>query len=685
MPIVFAGIDLTPTVGAQAQVSEFWHGHRIDEFDHPFYSGVSGTDQLNLPSSPRKDAPRIGVFHYPTGANRWGVCHLVATGAQVTALRAAVGDASGTLVLSDGVNPITASGMWMLPPRPIAQRTSNQFYLITLVDDRWWWWQSNYTVPVDPFPASWDDMLDGLFTAVGVTATISTIPAAYLEPQQRRWAEGYRPVPILIEAACRTVGLRVVRALDGTVACVDYATAAAADSANWTAYQTYVIAGGQLTVGDVARALPESVSVVFPGDSDLVTVKTLTGLAITAYGSETGVAGKTGQIIADALADSTGGEMAAYATQAATDWYNWALALTDCTLRGYWARPITGLDNFQEWVQQPGQMVTRVVRPPFSDYNLYGDRAQPGYTYPVRLLEDGGDGTWKATIRTTATGVIGDGPQLGYGGDDFVLWTDPDTFVGTVGMFGTAVPDPFVPYRWIFVPQGTGGRVVSNDCPIFETIYGTQVMTGITVEYTNPDGTTECFENPTDCCPVVSECAVCEDTPIASTLYAAMLTDCGPSTNQPITLESTGTDEWTSSGTGCTGGATDTNSVAPCCSPSPTVALNPTAFVAVSMKTGGATCLPDSFSMPGGGSSWQQIISGCVGLGITFQITECGIVVAAKYTFSVTHAIPGPGFSAITVTYVSEVCSPFTLVYDVTFPADTVPGGGTARITITIP
>lgn len=43
------------------------------------------------------------------------------------------------------------------------------------------------------------------------------------------------------------------------------------------------------------------------------------------------------------------------------------------------------------------------------------------------------------------------------------------------------------------------GRV-SNVCPIFGFVAGEQVVTGITVEYTNPDGSKVCVANPTSCC-----------------------------------------------------------------------------------------------------------------------------------------------------------------------------------------
>jgi hypothetical protein len=193
--------------------------------------------------------------------------------------------------------------------------------------------------------------------------------------------------------------------------------------------------------------------VVFPGDTDEVKDNSLAGLALSQYGAATGVSSRTGQIIADSMANITGVQQDAYAVQAATDYYLWALSVTDCTLRGVWARPITGLDDVQEWVNDRDIYLTRVLRTPFADRNIYGDRPPPGITYPVTLLSTTGGGLWKATIRTTSGGSIGNGPQLGFGANAPVLYVDPAASSHSPGDTGTAVPDPLVPGAWIFEPS----------------------------------------------------------------------------------------------------------------------------------------------------------------------------------------------------------------------------------------
>lgn len=382
MPITFAGIPLVPPDGGSAAL-EYYHAHRIEEFDYPFYN-ASGLDHLPVPAEPRREPPRIGVLHWPTGASRWAKCHLFVDGAQLARVRTAIGAAptARPLVLDDGHREITTN-MWMLPPRPILQKgvTAAELYLLTLVDDRWWWWQSgNQSAPTNP--SSWAGLLSSLFSGLGVSASIDAVPSAYGTPTADRWSVGHKPLPFLIDAACKTVGLRVVRQLDGTVRCQSYATAAVLDAANWQEFQYEVLAGGRLSIADIALSVPASVATVFLGQTPVVFTTTLGAVALPAYGAAAGASGKSAQVIADTPSTAPTVLQALYAVQSATDYYNWSLSLTDCTLRGFWNRPVTGLDDFTEWVDSPTQMVTRVVRSVYSDRNVYGDTTIPSGWVP---------------------------------------------------------------------------------------------------------------------------------------------------------------------------------------------------------------------------------------------------------------------------------------------------------------
>jgi hypothetical protein len=369
MPIVYGGVDVTPPPFALAEVGRWWHDHRIYEADHPAVL-AAGVDHLPLPYPPRREPPRIGVLYWPTGACRWATCHLLLTGDQLVRLRRVSGS-SPALVFSDGTRSVAAP-MYSLAARPVSQRgDGREMYLVTLVDDRYWWWMAgDQSAPSSP--SSWSGLLTSLFAAVGVTPSLDSVPSGYGAPQVSRWAVGYKPIPLLIDAACRTVGLRCIRSLSGVVSCVSYATAAASDAAQWTIYQYECLAGGRATTAEVGLMVPATCAVVFNGDTPSVTDKALSGLALSPFGSATGVSGKTGQVVADMPATAGSTPRANYATQAATDYYLWQLSLTDATFRGVQAWTPTGLEDCCEWVWAADSLLTRVIRSPLSDANSYG-------------------------------------------------------------------------------------------------------------------------------------------------------------------------------------------------------------------------------------------------------------------------------------------------------------------------
>lgn len=366
--ITYAGIPVTPPSDADQLAAAYWHGHRVWEFNHQGYAAPS-IGHLPIPAGPNSEPPRVGVLSWPTGASRWAACHLMITGAQLALVRTAVGatPSAKTLRLDDGNGGAVSPSMWMLPPRAISQRGDDkEYYLLTLVDDRWWWWQAG-EASVNDF-ATWVELLTALFAAVGVVATITAPHADYLTPDVNRWSVN-GPVPPVIDAACRQVGLRVVRRLDGSVHVVDYTAAAAADDVRWTAVRERVLAGGRFLGADLGRASPASVDVRFP-DGPVGNV-TLASLALSGYSGVNGAPDKKALIDADPTGASDG-QRDALATRAAGDYYKWFLSLTDCTLRGLYAGDPTGLDDRVEWVHHPTALVTRLLRPEWSDRNVYG-------------------------------------------------------------------------------------------------------------------------------------------------------------------------------------------------------------------------------------------------------------------------------------------------------------------------
>lgn len=235
--------------------------------------------------------------------------------------------------------------------------------------------------------------------------------------------------------------------------------------------------------------------------SDVLIITWSSGGGGTAYGAvvsgTTGTtvtfAGATGDVLPTMGATIDVQVVPAGAVQFAKDYYRWFLSPTDAAFRGVIEGPdlITGLEDRVEIVyleprrggdptysQQPGPtdstragkylvdegVLTRVVPWDRADRNVYGDRPPPGYTYGVKVTAaQTPDGPFKAVIRFNTNdglGPLGDGPKLGYGLDEFVLFADPDGPVPDVGDIGVAVPDPIVPGRWSWSGPGQSG----GDC-----------------------------------------------------------------------------------------------------------------------------------------------------------------------------------------------------------------------------
>lgn len=372
MPITFADIPLTPTTAAHDAAARWWHEHRLDQFDYPGFV-TPLIQNLPIPSPPMREPPRFGVLRWPVGASQWATFHICVPRAQILAIRAAVGTEPQAfpLVLTDGQGNEITVDMYLLNQQPISDRGDGfEYGMVTFVDQRFFWWQTGGTA-VPTTAASWNSLLTQLIAQLPgeVASTIDTIPPAYLTPNMSRWSIGVQPIPLMIDAVCMTIGMRCLVRLDGTLVIQTSDTAEEEDIVRWISAFPQCLAGGQFKKSDIAQGMPYSVDTVFFDGTSVN--NTLASLANPNLEGVTGVPNAVARVTADPAAP-TGPEKTAYATQAATDYYNWGLALTDADLRGFVGTPCA-LDEAIEWIHVDTGLITRILRPVWSDRNVYGD------------------------------------------------------------------------------------------------------------------------------------------------------------------------------------------------------------------------------------------------------------------------------------------------------------------------
>ena len=367
MPVTYAGVALVPPVSPWDDVARWWGGGRVESMESAYLLPAVGN--LPIPAPPPDDPPRVGVLRWPAAPNDWATCHAVATGPQLAAVRAALGQnpSAQPLKFDDGNFAVTCF-MYLAAARPISQRgDGGEMYLLSLVDQRYFWWASG-AASAPTAAASWAALLTGLYAPLGVSPTVPPVPAAYLTPNMTRWGLGVQPLPLMISAAAYTVGLRPVSTRSGTLL-QTYTQAKTADDARWAKVGDTRLGGGRLYSTDVAVGLPAAVDVYFADGT--ATPVTLASLGFTALAGVAGVATRKGLIVADPAAP-TAAQKTALGTQAATDYYSWAFGITDCTLRGFQDVEACGLDAAVEWAFTPDGPVTRIFRGPLSDRNVYG-------------------------------------------------------------------------------------------------------------------------------------------------------------------------------------------------------------------------------------------------------------------------------------------------------------------------
>lgn len=228
---------------------------------------------LPIPSLPPLPPVIPNVLSWPADASRFATYYALVTDEDMATLRPLCftvdGPVAQTLLLTgDDVEEISTE-LFALAPRPLAQISGlNGLWLLPLVDDRYFWWMKSANIEPAIYPrTTWADYFSLLATALGVSISVTTVPSAYSYPSLQRFTAYQQPLPLLLDAAARTVGMRVVRDLDGAVTVQDYAAARAIEDIEVDLAlgdTRYRKSGGAFHVGELKRGVPDTVTVVFP-------------------------------------------------------------------------------------------------------------------------------------------------------------------------------------------------------------------------------------------------------------------------------------------------------------------------------------------------------------------------------------------------------------------------------------
>lgn len=224
----------------------------------------------------RRRPVKVNTLWWPTGAARWAIGTYLVAEEDLATIRNLAYAASTyqalTLTIDDGTYSVGPS-MWMLPAIPLTQDPpdnasrvdwtlprsletipgtsvkENNLYLLPLVDARYFWWEKSASITVTEGTTTWATLFTAIASALGITLTQDSVPAAYLKPTvELRGA--HEQLPVLLDAAALSVGMRVVAKLDGTYLLQSATSARAVLEAQLGAYHPR-LAGGLLAL-DVA-------------------------------------------------------------------------------------------------------------------------------------------------------------------------------------------------------------------------------------------------------------------------------------------------------------------------------------------------------------------------------------------------------------------------------------------------
>jgi hypothetical protein len=382
----YGGVDLIcANSDLDAYLSSFCDPNEVLSFEP-----ITSHSLWHLPIPPAFTPPpiRINILNWPTEASRFATCYIVVDDEDLDTLRPICFTTNGPVAQTLLLEPETvgeieeiSTEMFALPPRPLAKiEGERQLWLLPLVDKRYFWWMRSANITGF---SSWAGLFSQIGTAIGETITVSSVPAAYGDPSDR--FESYQqPLPLLLDAAAATVGMRCVVQLDGTVLVENYSDSLSTQTAEIALDSTRSPrSGGQFDADDIKKSVPAEVELVFrrgtPSgahqDNPYTISQSLLSLSLTEYDGVTGYEGSK-VIYGDAVATFAGGgspsnltDLEDYAEQAATDWYLWQISDFDYHYNGVVEWRLNAQVDEVEWCFFADRCTTRISRNAYNEWS----------------------------------------------------------------------------------------------------------------------------------------------------------------------------------------------------------------------------------------------------------------------------------------------------------------------------
>lgn len=350
---------------------------------HPSLSRAS----LALPPFPERPAPRLGQIVWPCwGVTRYAVGHVLMTGKNLTALKAAVDGWDWdeyryvqVQFTDDRAEPF-AVPMFVVGIRPVNDRrevasvdvedSNSQLLILTLVDRRWFYGDQRSTTNND----TWGNIVNLAAYAYTMpsAATINTLLAGgspdYPVPADQWRSSSHYNAPAMLQAdaAAAATNLRIVPLGDelDTAEVHDAAAAIAAWDTWWSTWGPTSLSGGLI---DQAISAPESLSFVFSADAAVDQPVFGQVPTVAQLNTGTGLSNNDAFLSIDVPYLWASGDREDYRDRFKADMLDWfAAGGAQAKFAGLIPHPVSGVPYAVVWTSRKNEVTTRIDRGPLN-------------------------------------------------------------------------------------------------------------------------------------------------------------------------------------------------------------------------------------------------------------------------------------------------------------------------------